>query len=178
MSQPDQPWSVPVRLSEVGRGPEARRLEPDEAARARIARHLDLVALPAFEAEVRLVPWHDGVELQGRWRARVTYRCGVTVEPFDDELSGEFTVRAVPAGSPLAGQAAEPGQEVELDLEAEDPPDVLESEAIDLGAYLVEHLGLELDPFPRKPGAVFEAPAPETPESPFAVLRRLKPDPG
>jgi hypothetical protein len=43
---------------------------------------------------------------------------------------------------------------------------------------LVEHLALDLDPFPRKPGAVFEPPPPEGPESPFAVLRVLKPGGG
>jgi hypothetical protein len=177
MSKPsDLPWSVPVRLTEVGRGPELRRLAPDEAARARIAGHLGLVALPAFEAEVRLAPWHDGVEVRGAWTARVTYRCGVSLEPFDEALSGEFTVRGVPAASPLAAAPA-PGVVVVLDLEADDPPDVLETDAVDVGALLVEHLSLELDPFPRKPGAVFEPPAPEGPESPFAVLGRLKPEP-
>lgn len=168
---PIEAWSVPVPLSEVGRvGP--LLLDPDEATRARIARILDLVALPAFSAEVRLLPWHDGVELQGRWSARVVYRCGVTLEPFEAALTGAFTIHAVPEGS----QLAEDTDEVELDAESEDPPDVLEDDRIDVGAYLVEHLALELDPFPRKPGAVFEPPPVSEPESPFAVLRRLRPD--
>jgi len=53
---------------------------------------------------------------------------------------------------------------------------VLENDSIDLAAYVVEHLSLELDPFPRKPGAVFEPPAEEGSASPFAVLRKLKGD--
>lgn len=164
------PWSIPVRLGELARGPATRRLEPDEAARARIARSLDLVALPAFAAEVRLVPWHDGAELSGRWRAAVTYACGLSLEPFDAELDGAFTVRAVPPDSPLA---APPDPDLELDLEADDPPDVLESDVLDLGQAVVEQLALALDPFPRKPGAVFEPPVAAEPESPFAVLKRL-----
>lgn len=171
--EPSPPWSVPVRLVEVGRGADGMSLTPDEAARDRIAKVLGLVALPEFTAQAQLSPWHDGVELKSRWRARVTYNCGVTLEPFEASLEGDFTVRAVPPGSPLA---VEPSGEVELDLEADDPPDVLEGEVVDVGGYLVEHLALELDPFPRKPGAVFEPPAPEGPESPFAVLKRLKPE--
>lgn len=169
-------WSIPVRLSEIARQPLSRRLEPDEATKAAIARDLDLEALPAFSAEVTVSPWHDGVEIDGRWSARVTYRCGLTLEPFDDDLAGRFSVRAVPQDSPLAAPAETPGEELELDLEADDPPDVLETDAVDLGAYLVEHLAVELEPFPRKPGAVFEPPAQAEPESPFAVLKRLKED--
>ncbi|HQT52251.1 MAG TPA: DUF177 domain-containing protein, partial [Phenylobacterium sp.] len=55
-----------------------------------------------------------------------------------------------------------------------DPPDVLADEEIDLSAYLIEQLALEIDPFPRKPGAVFEY-APDTTDlSPFAALKKLK----
>jgi uncharacterized metal-binding protein YceD (DUF177 family) len=175
--KPDpEPWSAPVRISEIARGPLSRRLEPDEAARARIARDLELAALPRFSAEVRLSQWQDGAEVEGRWSARVTYTCGLTLEPFDDELEGRFTLRVVPADSPLALPAEAPTGEVDLDLEADDPPDVLPGDTLDLGAYLVEHLALELEPFPRKPGAVFEPPAVAEPESPFAVLKQLKKD--
>jgi hypothetical protein len=178
MSKDQAPeWSVTMRLSDVGRGPAVRGLEPDEAQRAQIARQLDLVALPAFSGELRVAPWHDGAEILGRWTARVTYSCGLTLEPFDAALDGEFTVRAVPPSSPLAGSPEPDGEgEVELDLEADDPPDVLDAETLDLARYLVEHLALALDPFPRKPGAVFEPPVGAEPESPFAVLKALKPE--
>jgi uncharacterized metal-binding protein YceD (DUF177 family) len=59
-------------------------------------------------------------------------------------------------------------------MDADDPPDVLEGDALDLGAYVVEHLTLEIDPFPRKPGAAFVPPEPEPEASPFAVLKGLK----
>ena len=41
--------------------------------------------------------------------------------------------------------------------------------------HVIEHLALEIDPFPRKPDAVFEPPATEEETSPFAVLKGLKP---
>lgn len=170
-------FSHVVRLVDVGRLDKPVHLAPDEATRARIAKTLDLAGLPGFEGEVRLTPWLDGVELEGRWNAQVIYKCGLTLEPFEAELDGVFTIRAVPSDSPLAVAADNDGDEdLELSLDSEDPPDVLEGDAIDIGAYLVEHLALELDPFPRKPGAVFDAPPAEEPESPFAVLRRLRPE--
>ncbi|WP_236627552.1 hypothetical protein [Caulobacter sp. B11] len=45
-----------------------------------------------------------------------------------------------------------------------------------MSGYVIEHLALELDPFPRKPGAVFVAPPEPVELSPFAALKRLKPD--
>jgi hypothetical protein len=65
---------------------------------------------------------------------------------------------------------------VEIDLDADDPPDVLESENLDIGAYVVEQLALEIDPFPRKPGVEFEAPEGPAISSPFDALRALKRD--
>jgi uncharacterized metal-binding protein YceD (DUF177 family) len=166
-------WTRTLRLHEVARGPVKVRLEPDAAERARIAHDLGLESLPALVAELTVKPWLDGAEITGRFQARVEQLCSLSLEPFEQELRGEIEVRAVPAGSPNA--AAEAGHELELDLEAPDPPDALEGDAIDLAGYVVEHLALEIDPFPRKPGAEFDYSPPAEEESPFAVLKKLKP---
>lgn len=167
-------WAHVVRLHEVARGPMAVRLEPDAAARAGIARTLGLVSLPSLSADLTLKPWMDGVEIVGRFDAVVEQTSAVSLEDFQHPLSGEIEVRAVPEGSPNA-QAPE-GGEIDYDPEAPDPPDILEGDAVDLAAYIVEHLALEIDPFARKPGEEFEfQPVPE-PESPFAVLKKLKGD--
>jgi uncharacterized metal-binding protein YceD (DUF177 family) len=165
-------WSRTIKLHEVDRGAVRVRLEPGADERAEIARRLGLQSLPALTAEVTVKRWLDGVEVVGRFDAVVEQVCGVTLEPFEQPVSGEFEVRAVPAGSPHA--AAVEGGELELDAEAPDAPDVLEADAIDVAAYVVEHLALELDPFPRKPGVSFDYEPPETDGSPFAVLKNLK----
>jgi hypothetical protein len=170
-------WPQTVRLQEVVRlGPDnayRRRLIADESARAAIAEALDLVSLERLEADLAVRGWFDGVIIEGRWRASIVQICGVSLEPFATELEGEFTVRAVPQGSV---HAPPPGAEVVIDPEAEDPPDVLEGDLVDLGGYVVEHLALEIDPFPRSPNAVYEPPeAPEEPSA-FATLRGLKLD--
>jgi hypothetical protein len=173
MSTEPSLWPQPVGLGEARRGAKLR-LVADDAARARIAEALDLEALERLEAEVSLWEWLDGVEITGAWRARIAQICGVSLDPFETELAGRFAVHAVPPGSPNV--PTEASGDVEIDPEAEDPPDVLEGETIDVGAYVVEHLALEIDPFPRKPGVEFEAPEGPAVASPFDVLRALKRD--
>jgi hypothetical protein len=95
----------------------------------------------------------------------------VSLDRFEQPVTGEIDARAVPEGSANAG-AGDAG-EVELDLDAADPPDVFTHDTIDVAAYIIEHLALELDPFPRKPGATFEYEAPEDDTSPFAALKKL-----
>ncbi|MBS0363014.1 MAG: DUF177 domain-containing protein [Proteobacteria bacterium] len=163
-------WSKPIRLSEV-RGPQAYELAPDASQRAKIAKDLGLVGLPAFTAQVTVRPWLDGAEIAGRFEAVVEQESAVSLEAFEQPLSGAIDVRVVPQGSPNAAPAS---GELELDPDAADPPDVLESDVIDLAAYATEHLALEIDPFARKPGEAFAFDAPPEPDSPFAVLKKLK----
>jgi hypothetical protein len=161
-----------LRLSEIGRGGRHFDLEVDESARADMAKTLGLVSLPRFRAALDVAPWLDGAEICGAWTGAVVQTCGVSLDDFETPLSGKFLVRVVPHGSL---NAPSPGAEVDLDPEADDPPDVLEDDVIDLGAYVLEHLALEIDPFPRKPGAVFAPPETAQIISPFASLRDLKP---
>ena len=167
-------WNEPVALSEAQRGTVKRVLTADDATRGRIAKALGLESLGRLEAEMRVVAWLDGVEVSGRWSAQVGQICGVTLEPFTSDLQGEIHLKALPEGSPALGGADESGSELDLDPEADDPPDVLEDDRIDLGAYVVEDLSLAIDPFPRKPGAEFQAPDQGGEPSPFAVLAKLK----
>lgn len=169
-------WPDPVRLNQLAHGPITRHIAADPAARGRIARELGLDRLDRLEAELTLTPWLDGAEIEGRWSAAIEQTCGVTLEPLPSEPQGEFRLRVVPAGSPNA--SAPTDEETPIDLDAEDPPDVLDGEAIDLGAYLIEQLALQIDPFPKKPGAVFVQPDEPQPPSPFEALRNFKADPG
>jgi len=166
------PWSKPVLLHELGRGALTLTLEPDAAERAKVAKGLGLQSLPSLSARLTLKPWMDGVEITGRFEAVVEQICAVSLDAFEQPLTGEIDLRAVPEGSPHAPEAA--GGEVDYDPEAPDPPDVLSGEAIDLAGYLVEHLALEIDPFARKPGVEFEYTPPDEEESPFAVLKKLQ----
>ena len=168
-------WSHVVTLAEIGRGLPVVDLSADAATRVAIARELGLERLDSLTARVRARPWLDGAEISGALSADVTQICSLTGEPFEQTLRSDFTVRAVPEGSEAAPRHDSP--EIDIDPEADDPPDVLAAERVDLAAYVVEHLALEVDPFPRKPGAVYEPPAEDNSLSPFAALAKLRPEP-
>ena len=164
------PWGQSLAWP-APRGAERRlRLEASHEARAQLGRELDLETVQRLEAEVVVRPWLDGVEIEGRVEALVTRLCGVTLEPFDVALDEPLKVRVVPQGSPNAPRAE---AEIIVDLNAEDPPDEAPGDGVDVSAYVVETLALALDPFPRKPGAVFESPAATEAISPFAALADL-----
>ena len=165
-------WQEKVSVAEATRGTVRRKLSADEETRQRIAKVLGLDALNRLDADITVSPWLDGVQIEGKWSANVVQTCGVTLDLFDSDLSGQISVRALPQGSAALGGTDE--HEIELDPDADDPPDVLDGDQIELGAYVVEDLSLAIDPFPRRPGATFEAPEQKGELSPFAVLAKLK----
>jgi len=164
-------WDRPLRLHELAHGPVELELRPDAEERAAVARRLGIPGVPMLTARVVVRPWFDGAQIEGRFEAVVEQVCGVSLETFQQPVEGAVEATAVPPGSP---HAPADGGEISLDLDAPDPPDVLAGEAVDLAAYVAEHLALALDPFPRKAGAAFEYQAPEPESSPFAALRALK----
>ncbi|WP_374599312.1 DUF177 domain-containing protein [Brevundimonas sp.] len=161
------PYSVPVRLIQVGAGLD-RRLEPDAAERARIAKSLDLASLDAFEADMRLEPHGNvGWRVSGRVRADAVQTCGLTLELLPVHIDAKFSI-------PLTESVETESDEIDVTLD-DDAPDLIEDGQIDLGQYAVEQLALKLDPFPRKPGAEFVQPEEPAEISPFAVLKQLRP---
>ncbi|MDO8900915.1 MAG: DUF177 domain-containing protein, partial [Phenylobacterium sp.] len=159
-------WSHRFRMGDLARGPVNLRLEADEATRTALARHLGLRKIKSLTADVRVRPWLDGAEIGGRFEAVVEQESGISLEIFDQTVEGPLEVRLVPAGSP---NAPDPEVEIELDPDAPDPPEILQGDVIDLAAYVVEHLAVELDPFPRLPGETFDYQSPQDDDSPFAV---------
>lgn len=166
MSAMDLPYSEPVRLHQVGAGV-TRKLEPDAAARKRIAGALDLASLDSFVAEMTLAPAPAGWRLSGRVKASLAQTCGITLEPLPVEIDAPFSIA-------LAEAVDEDSDEIVITLDDESP-DPIEGGQVDLGQYAVEQLALQLDPFPRKPGAEFVQPPEPTEISPFAVLKQLRP---
>lgn len=167
MTRPN-PITETVRLNEIGTGLE-RRIEPDGEARMRVARALDLASLDAFAAEMRVEPNRAGWHLSGRVQAEAVQTCGITLEPLPVSIDERFGIDLVEEAE------AEPDEEVEISLD-DDAPDVIKDAKIDLGQYAFEQLALHLDPFPRKPGAVFVQPEEPAEISPFAVLKARQSD--
>lgn len=171
MPSDSSPWSHVVTWQSVRSGDIPLILIGDAAVRARVAQFLALESVELLRADLTMCAWMDGMALRGRLEGRVTRLCGITLEPFEELIDTPLTFRVVPQSSPHA--IKQEGGEVMIDLEADDPPDTVEGDVVDIGGYVVEALALALDPFPRKAGAVFEAPVESPPLSPFAALRNL-----
>jgi uncharacterized metal-binding protein YceD (DUF177 family) len=167
-----RPWSVPVKRGDI---PETGRhfdLIPDRTARDAIARVAGVVELSRLEATFDVTLYgRGGLRVVGRVSATVGQVCVVTVEPIESEIDEPIDLVFLPA--PASASAGQDGGEIEVP--PEDEPEVLVNETVDLGAIAIEFLVLGIDPYPRKPGAVFEAPADgDSAARPFAALAALK----
>lgn len=158
--------------------PKFIRLEADAAECAALAARFGLDGLDRLTAEMTLTPKRAGRDLrvEGGFEAHVRQTCGVTLQPLEADLKGvinEFYSLDI--------------EDEFSALEDEDAsqltsPDPMPEGEIDLGELTAEALGLEIDPFPRAPGAEFEAAegenAPEATDddrpNPFAALKKLK----
>ncbi len=161
-------------LADLGVDERTVEIAASAAERAALASRFGLVALDALAARLRLKRLAGGaVRLDARFTARVVQSCVVTLEPVGGALDECFEVLFVAAGAEAA--------EVDVAAEGEAAPEPLSGDSIDLGEVVAEHLGLALDPYPRRPGVVFEgldagcrgATAGPT-DSPFAALQSLK----
>ena len=165
----EQIWRVPVRLDEVPESGREVHLVADESVRAAAARAAGVIAISRLEAVFDLARrGRDGLQVRGSVSATVRQSCVVTLEPIENEVDEAVDVL-------FASQASLPGTQTEIVAGAPEPPEPLVDGVADLGAIAIEFLMLGIDPYPRKPGAVFQAPAAaDTAASPFAALGALK----
>ena len=113
----------------------------------------------------------------GRVRARVGQTCVVTLDPIENDIDEAIDLifappEQIPEMADLVDEAAE------SDVEIPDPPEPIENGIIDLGRLATDALFLAIDPYPRKPDAVFEPPvvADDPEDHPFAALKALQLD--
>ncbi|MEZ5872641.1 MAG: DUF177 domain-containing protein [Nitratireductor sp.] len=158
------------------------RLRPDEAELKLLANACGVTAFHEFEADLLLMRWRrDGVEIAGNIHALVEQPCIVTLEPVLQKIDAPLRVMFVREDSKLARRQPVDTGELVLDPDGDDIPESFSGDSIDVWPVVTEWLGLEIDLFPRSPGAELppeitgENEEDERPPSPFAVLKALKP---
>ena len=166
-------WTVPIRAEDVPETGQRFALVADEAIRHALAKLAGLRSLPRLEANFDVARHGSGLRVVGQVSATVEQTCVVTLEPMTNEV--EEAIDLVYA--PPAGTAA---TEAEVAEHAPDEgPEPLVEGLVDLGGLATEFLLLGIDPYPRRPDAVFAAPqTKETPGGAFAALAALKKDRG
>ncbi|WP_284419347.1 MULTISPECIES: DUF177 domain-containing protein [unclassified Bradyrhizobium] len=153
-----------------------REIEADAATRAALAAIADLREVVSAHASFDVVQKRDGkVHVQGRVRARIGQTCVVSLDPMETEIDEPIDqMFAPPDQIPELAELVE--DDPNSEVETADPPEPIINGQIDLGRLAADALFLSIDPYPRKPGAVFELPAgSDDPENnPFAALKALK----
>ena len=172
------PWRSPLTVAQIPDGGLHREFDADEAQRKAMAEIGGLREVISAHASLDVTPKSGGrFHVAGHVRARVGQTCVVTLDPIETDIDEPIDQmfappEQIPALSDLVDDAGEGGDDV-------DPPEPIEGGTIDLGRLATDALFLGIDPYPRKPDAVFdhEVTPPDPEDHPFAALKALQAKP-
>lgn len=177
MTGPD-PWRAPVTVAHIPDTGLHRELEASAAERQAMADLAGVRDIPLAQATFDVVPKSGGrVQVTGHVRARVGQTCVVTLEPIESEIDEKVDLIFAPeAEVRRLADLIEEGQDDHEPAEVADPPEAIVNGIIDLVRIATDALFLAIDPYPRKPGVVFEAEvtALDPEDHPFAALKALQ----
>lgn len=177
MTGPD-PWRAPVTVAHIPDTGLHRELEASAAERQAMADLAGVREILSAQASFDVVPKSGGrVHVTGHVRARVGQTCVVTLDPMESEIDEEVDLIFAPeAEVRRLADLIEEGQDDEEPPEVADPPEAIVNGIIDLGRIATDALFLAIDPYPRKPGVVFESEvtALDPEDHPFAALKALQ----
>jgi hypothetical protein len=170
------PWSVPVTVAQIPEGGLHRDIEADAAARAAMAEVAGLREILSARASLDVTSIGGGrFHVAGYVRSRIGQTCVVTLNPIENDIDEPIDlIFAPPEQIPDLADLVE--ETAESNVEIPDPPEPIVNGVIDLGRIATDALFLGVDPYPRKPDAVFEPPvvAADPDDHPFAALKALQ----
>ncbi|MGK2872334.1 MAG: YceD family protein [Alphaproteobacteria bacterium] len=178
-AEPALPLDIVFNIERLGATPSHVVTRADVATCKAIAEYLGVERVENFHAELALRRWRKhGAVVEGDVGADIVQQCVVTLEPVHTHVSESVNARFLPETTARSGKNKD--EEVWIDPLADDPPESFGGRDINLGALILEHLALGIDPYPRAPGAAlpesarFLATGPEKRASPFQVLAKLR----
>lgn len=140
-------YSRPIRVDTLGEAPQRLEIEADEGERAALAKRFDLVAIARLTAQASLIRAGDEIRASGSLTGAVTQSCVATGEPVAATIEAPFDLVFRP--QPEHGRHDE-----EIELGGDELDTIFyDGAAIDMGEAVAETLLLNLDPYPRAPGA-------------------------
>ncbi len=171
-------FSLIVAVRGIGRKGQTMKLEADAGERAALAKTLGIEAIERLGAEFHLDRVSAGaVHLRGRLEADVVQICVVSLDRVRQHIEEPMRMTLLPTET----ADGRPQPRVLIDPMDEEDRGTYCAGRIDLGMIVREQLALNLDPYPRAPGAEIEATGSTEARqraSPFAALARLKRDRG
>jgi hypothetical protein len=156
-------FSRPLIVARVPRmgSHEVFAAEPGECAA--LAKRFGIPAISSLKAHLVALPWRGGgLKVTGKFEAELTQVSVLSLEAY--QTKQKFVVERFFLPPKILVDAVE------------DDADPIENGEIDMGELVAEVFGLELEPYPRKPGESYEDPVIEDDEefeekpSPFAKL--------
>jgi uncharacterized metal-binding protein YceD (DUF177 family) len=176
MIEKPNPWRVPIAVEQIPDTGLHRDLKADQAICAGIADVGGLREVLSASASLDVTPMSGGrYHVAGHVRARIGQTCVVTLDPMETDIDEPIDlIFAPPDQIPQMADLVDEAEE--RDAEIPDPPEPIENGIIDLGRLATDALYLAVDPYPRKPDAVFEplVEAPDPEDHPFAALKALQ----
>jgi uncharacterized metal-binding protein YceD (DUF177 family) len=171
------PWRVPIIVAQIPDAGLQRAFEAGDAIRAAMADMAGLREIMSARASFDLTLKGGGrVHVTGEVHARVGQSCIVTLDPVESEIDEVIDLIFAPPEQirSLAALVDEAAQSE--DGEVPDPPEPIVNGVIDLGRLATDALFLAIDPYPRRPDAVFEPPPEikDPADHPFAGLKALQ----
>jgi uncharacterized metal-binding protein YceD (DUF177 family) len=163
------PWSVPVVIDQIPHdGLHCEIVAPAEVLQG-VAALAEVRAVSALSASLELAREGSTILVTGRVRGRVGQDCVVTLEPIETDIDEAIEATFAPPEA----QAAD--KDPRRHDAADEPPEPLTGNTLDLGALATEFLILAIDPYPRAAGVEFAPPELENDDPhPFAALAALK----
>jgi Large ribosomal RNA subunit accumulation protein YceD len=178
MKDSADPWSIPIVVAQIPDTGLHREFEAGPATRAAMAEVGGLREILSARASLDVTPKGEGrVHVAGRVQARIGQICVVSLDPIENDIDEAIDLIFAPPDQ-IPELASLVDESIESDAEIPDPPEPIQNGVIDLGRVATDALFLAVDPYPRKPDAVFDLPdVPEDPEDhPFAALKALQLD--
>jgi hypothetical protein len=178
MTDKANPWSAPVTVAQIPDTGLHRDIEAGPATREAMAEVAGLREILSASASLDVTPKDGGrFHVAGRVRARVGQTCVVSLDPIENDINEPIDLifappEQIPELSDLVDEAAASSEAIP------DPPEPIVHGIIDLGRVATDALFLAIDPYPRRPDAVFEPPvvADDPEDHPFAALKALQLD--
>lgn len=176
----DRPWSFPISVAQIPPAGLHHELTANDAQRERLRDVGGVVDVLRATASFDVFNISgERVQVTGIVKSRVVQTCVVTLDEIESDIEEHIDVTFAPP-SLIPSKPRIPSKDDGEDAaEIPDLPEPIVDGQIDLGELAGEFLMLAIEPYPRKPGAVFEPPAEKVDpnEHPFAALKALQSSP-
>jgi hypothetical protein len=144
----------PSKLAKKG---ERIKGSADASLLVEVAAQLKILRVDSLEWELVAKPWgKKGFRLDGVVKGTVAQACTITLAPVVEQIEEVLDLRFVPEET-FKEKPRKPGFEEDINFDAspEDEPETYAGDVFDAMPFVIEHLALGLDPYPRADGAEF-----------------------